>query len=251
MSGLLEGKVCIVTGGARGIGRAVSCQFAENGATVYVNGVREGGADEWIAEFNRASGRAALRAAYFDVGDEASARSAVMAIRREAEHIDVLVNNAGVEYNELIGMISRDHMEDMFRVNVYGTIYMLQLTSRIMARQKTGGSIINISSMVGLRGNRGQLVYSATKGAVISLTRSAAKELASKGVRVNSIAPGLTRTEMMEQADEEKLRRRIENISMGRLAEPADIAKACLFFASDLSEYVSGQVLAVDGCTIM
>ncbi len=251
MSGLLEGKVCIVTGGARGIGQAIARQFAENGAVVYVNGVREGGADEWIAEFNRASGHQALRAAYFDVGDEEKARSTVMSIKKEAEHIDVLVNNAGVEYNELIGMISREHMEDMFRVNVFGTIHMLQLTSRVMARQKSGGSIINISSMVGLRGNRGQLAYSATKGAVIALTKSAAKELAPKGIRVNSIAPGLTRTEMMEQADEEKLRRRIENISMSRLAESADIAKACLFFASDLSEYVSGQILAVDGCTIM
>ena len=105
--------------------------------------------------------------------------------------------------------------------------------------------------MVGLRGNRGQLVYSATKGAVVSLTKSAAKELAGKKIRVNAIAPGLTQTPMMEQADQEKLEARIKNICMGRPAKPRDIAKACVFFASDLSGYVSGQVLAVDGCTIM
>ena len=128
---------------------------------------------------------------------------------------------------------------------------MLQLVSRVMGRQERGGSIVNIASMVGLRGNRGQLVYSATKGAVISLTKSAAKELAPKKIRVNAVAPGLTNTAMMQQADPEKLRSRIANICMGRLAEPGDIAGACLFLLSDLSSYVSGQVLPVDGCTIM
>ena len=116
---------------------------------------------------------------------------------------------------------------------------------------ENGGSIVNIASMTALRGNRGQLVYSATKGAVVSLTKSAAKELAEKKIRVNAIAPGLTNTDMMKQADPEKLQSRINNICMGRLAEPEDIAKACLFMVSDLSTYVSGQVLAVDGCTIM
>ena len=174
-----------------------------------------------------------------------------MQIKRECGHIDGLVNNAGVEFNELIGMINPEHMETMFRVNVFGTIQMLQTVSRIMARQENGGSIVNIASMTALRGNRGQLVYSATKGAVVSLTKSAAKELAEKRIRVNAIAPGLTNTEMMKQADPEKLKGRIGNICMGRLAEPEDIAKACLFLLSDLSGYVSGQVLAVDGCTIM
>ena len=142
-------------------------------------------------------------------------------------------------------------MESMFKVNVYGTINMLQMVSRVMGRQKSGGSIINISSLVGLRGNKGQLVYSATKGAIISLTKSAAKELAPKNIRVNSIAPGLTMTKMMEQADIDKLQNRIDNICMGRLAQPSDIAKGCLLLASDLAEYISGQILAVDGCTIM
>lgn len=188
---------------------------------------------------------------YFDISDERAARDGVMHVKKACGHLDGLVNNAGVEFNELIGMISRDNMEKMFSVNVYGTINMLQMVSRIMGRQEAGGSIVNITSMTALRGNKGQLVYSATKGAVISLTKSAAKELAEKKIRVNAIAPGLTNTDMMKQADPEKLQSRINNICMGRLAEPEDIAKACLFMVSDLSTYVSGQVLAVDGCTIM
>ena len=120
-----------------------------------------------------------------------------------------------------------------------------------MSRNENGGSIINISSLTGLRGNAGQMVYSATKGAVIALTRSAAKELAPQKIRVNSIAPGLTRTEMMEQTEKEKLKSRVQNIRMGRIAEPEDIAGGCLLLASDHAGYISGQILSVDGCTIM
>ena len=247
---MLTGKVCIVTGGSRGIGKAISQVFAHNGAIVYAIATREGSVEEWSEEFNESvSGE--VRSIYFDISDERAARDGVMQIKKACGHIDGLVNNAGVEFNELIGMISRDNMDKMFSVNVYGTINMLQMVSRIMGRQETGGSIVNITSMTALRGNKGQLVYSATKGAVISLTKSAAKELAEKKIRVNAIAPGLTNTDMMKQADPEKLQSRINNICMGRLAEPEDIAKACLFMVSDLSTYVSGQVLAVDGCTIM
>lgn len=250
MEKLLEQKICLITGAGRGIGRAIAELFAELGATVYANDAREGCMDDWLREFDeKFPGK--IRASYFDITDEAAVKTAVMGIKKESCRIDVLINNAGVEFNELIGMISRKNMDMMFNVNVMGTINMLQAVSRVMWRQPRGGSIVNISSMVGVRGNRGQLVYSATKGAVISLTKSAAKELAEKKVRVNSIAPGLTRTPMMEQADQEKLEARINNICMGRLAEPQDIARACAFFASDLSEYVSGQTLAVDGCTIM
>ena len=156
-----------------------------------------------------------------------------------------------MEFNELIGMISADNMQKMFQVNVFGAINMLQMVSRIMGRQETGGSIVNIASLTALRGSRGQLVYSATKGAVVSMTLSAAKELTEKKIRVNAIAPGITNTPMMQQADPEKIQYRINNICMGRLAEPEDIAKASMFLLSDLSSYVSGQILAVDGCTIM
>lgn len=247
---MLTGKVCIVTGGSRGIGKAIAQVFAQNGATVYAVATRPGSVEAWSESFNQGvSGE--VRSLYFDIADEKAVKDAVMQVKRACGHIDGLVNNAGVEFNELIGMISRENMEKMFSVNVYGTINMLQIVSRIMGRQENGGSIVNIASMTALRGNKGQLVYSATKGAVISLTKSAAKELAEKKIRVNAIAPGLTNTDMMKQADPEKLQSRINNICMGRLAEPEDIAKACLFMVSDLSAYVSGQVLAVDGCTIM
>lgn len=248
MGELLKDKVCIVTGSARGIGKAIAELYAAEGADVIVNGTRQGSADEWI---EKSENRDRLHPYYFDITDPAAIRQNVMSIKKQFGHIDVLVNNAGIEFNELIGMISRDNMEKMFNVNVYGTIEMIQTVSRIMSRNENGGSIINISSMVGLRGNAGQLVYSATKGAVIALTKSAAKELASKGIRVNSIAPGLTQTEMMEQAELEKLQGRISNICMGRIAQPTDIAGACLLLASDHAGYISGQIIPVDGCTIM
>lgn len=248
MGELLKDKVCIVTGSARGIGKEIALLFASEGAEVVVNDARPGSADEWICSSKY---RDSLHPCYFDISDSAAVRQNVMSIKKQFGYINVLVNNAGVEYNELIGMISRENMEKMFNVNVYGTIEMIQAVSRIMARNENGGSIINISSMVGLRGNPGQLVYSATKGAVIALTKSAAKELAPQKIRVNSIAPGLTQTEMMKQVDIEKLQGRISNICMGRIAQPSDIAGGCLLLASDYAGYISGQTLPVDGCTIM
>jgi 3-oxoacyl-[acyl-carrier protein] reductase len=248
MHGLLKDKVCIVTGSARGIGREIATLFAEEGAIVIINDAREGAADEWISDSPL---KEKLIAKYFDITDESAVKTNVMAIKKEFGQIDVLVNNAGVEFNEMIGMISKHNMEKMFNVNVFGTINMLQVISRVMQRNENGGSIINISSMVGLRGNTGQLVYSATKGAVVALTKSAAKELAPKKIRVNSIAPGITQTVMMEQTDIEKLKERIKNICMGRIAQPRDIAGGCLLLASDYAGYISGQVLPVDGCTMM
>lgn len=248
MSGLLKDKVCIITGSTRGIGKEIALLFASEGAEVVVNGSRTGAADDWIKS---SECKQHLHCLYFDITNPLAVKQNIMQIKRQFGHIDVLVNNAGVEFNELIGMISHENMLKMFNVNVFAMIEMIQIVSRIMARNKNGGCIINISSMVGVRGNAGQLVYSATKGAVIALTKSAAKELASKKIRVNSIAPGLTQTEMLEKADQKKLEKRINNICLGRIAEPKDIAGGCLLLASDYASYITGQILAVDGCTIM
>ena len=248
MGDRLAGKVCLVTGSARGIGRAIAEVFASEGATVIVNGTHNGSADEWISK-SEYSG--SFDARYFDITDHDAVKNNLLSIKKQHGHIDVLVNNAGVEYNELIGMIQPEHVDHMFKVNVYAVIDLIQLTARMMTVNEKGGSIINISSLTASRGNAGQLAYSATKGAIESITISAAKELAAKKIRVNAVAPGLTRTDMMEQADDEKLKSRIDNIGMGRLAQPVDIARACVFFAADESAYVSGQILAVDGCTVI
>lgn len=242
---LLEGKIALVTGASRGIGQAIAQLFAKEGAIVFAISRNRIDTESWA---NGKKEYASIRAISLDITDGASIKKCIMDIRKEFGRLDILVNNAGVEYNELIGMISKNRMYHMFSTNVFAVIELIQYASRIMQKS---GSIINISSLVGLRGNSGQLAYSATKGAVISITKSAAKELANRNIRVNSIAPGLTKTDMLEAADIDKLSARINNIGMNRLAVPDDIAKACLFLASDLSEYVSGQILAVDGCTIM
>ena len=156
-SSLLKDKVVLVTGAGRGIGQAMATLFAHNGAVVYANDVREGSVESWCGDVNGdASGE--VRPLVFDITDEALAKTAVMRIKKECGRLDGLVNNAGVEFNELIGMISRKNMETMFSVNVYGTVNLLQIASRVMSRQETGGSIVNITSMTALRGNRGQLV---------------------------------------------------------------------------------------------
>lgn len=237
---LLGGKVCIVTGGSRGIGAAVVKAFLEEGATVVATASR-GSARE-------PSERERLSWLYFDVSDAVQVREAISGVRRNFGRIDVLVNNAGVEFNELLGMSSEEHMRRMFEVNAYGTILMAQYASRVMMRQETGGSIVNVSSGVGLRGNAGQSVYAATKGAVVAFTRSAAKELAASGIRVNSVAPGLTDTGMLDAASKEALERRLGAIALSRPAMPREIADACAYLASDKSSYVTGHTLVVDGC---
>lgn len=248
MGDLLQNKICIITGAGTGIGKSMAICFASEGAEVYAVERSPGGVAAWARELPVGE---RIHACTADVTDTAQIKAVVLKVRKEWGRIDVLVNNAGVEFNERISMITDEHLETMFRVNVVGTIRMLQLCSRVMMRQESGGSIINISSGVGLHGNPGQLGYAATKGAVVALTKSAAKELGPSQIRVNSIAPGLTNTRMIEGTDAGYLNERIGRIPMGRIAEPEDIARAALFFASDLSAYVSGQILEVNGCAIV
>jgi 3-oxoacyl-[acyl-carrier protein] reductase len=246
---LLEKKVCLITGTSSGIGRNVAERFAEEGAIVYANSRKPGSIDEWADDCSLRN-KTSVFPAYFDVTDYSAMKQAVLRIVKEQQRIDVLVNNAGVVTYELLGMIQLEKLRNMFEVNVIAMIQLIQLISRIMSRQKNG-SIINISSIVGVKGVKGQLAYSATKGAVISLTKSAAKELSSQNVRVNAIAPGMIDTERFSAVFEKSFKEKISDIGMGRLGKPADVANACIFLGSDLSEYVSGQVLGVDGCIIM
>lgn len=246
---LLEKKVCIITGAAQGIGRAIAEQFAADGAIVYACDMKEGAMDEWATECAEKY-QTKIVPLYFDVTDAAAVKTAFMSTFKAEGRIDVLVNNAGVVFNKKIGMILRPETELMFRVNVIAVIEMVQLVSRLMQRNG-GGSIVNIASVTAVLGSPGQSAYSATKGAIISFTKSAAKELASLGIRVNAVAPGIVKTERFAELYEqsgEKIDARIQRIALGRLGTPEDIANACSFLASNRASYISGQILGVDGC---
>lgn len=237
---LLKGKVAVVTGGTQGIGRAIVAAFVREGARVF--SISRSLPDEDYSPCDEATYLAG------DVSNADDVKAALLDVKKSAGHIDILVNNAGVEFNELIGMNNDEHMRLMFETNVFGTIYMTQYASRIMMRNDSGASIVNISSGVGIRGNAGQSVYAATKGAVISFTRSAAKELAPYGIRVNSVAPGLTDTDMITQAKNEAIEKRLSSIALGRAAQPEEVAEACVFLASERSSYITGETIVVDGC---
>lgn len=243
MEKILQNKICIVTGAGRGIGRTIAETFAQEGAVVYAMDIREDDLT-WTEGSNSVFGR------FVDICDFSAVKNAVLSIKKEHGHIDVLVNNAGLISYEMMSMIDYDKFRKMIEVNVVALIHLMQLVSRIMSRQQAG-SIINMASMVAVKGAAGQLSYSATKGAVISSTKSAAKELAQNHIRVNAIAPGMVGTERFKAVLEEKFSQKINDIPFGRLADPQDIANAALYLASDMSSYVTGQVLGVDGAAII
>lgn len=245
MERLLEDKICIITGAAQGIGREIARRFAEDGAIVYACD-RQKLEDSKIQEFED------LKIHYlsFDLTDTAAVKTAMIQVFKAEGRIDVLVNNAGVVFNRKIGMIMREETELMFRINVIAVLELIQLVSRLMARNG-GGSIVNIASVTAVLGSPGQVAYSATKGAIIAMTKSAAKELAPQGIRVNAVAPGIVKTERfaeLYEANGEKIDERISRIALGRLGTPEDIANACSFLASDRASYISGHILGVDGC---
>lgn len=239
MSTLLENKVCIITGAAQGIGRQIAKQFAEDGAIVYACDRQEFTIDD-----------KRIHPIIMDITDADCVKANLMQIFKEEGRIDCLINNAGIVYNRKIGMIIREETERMFLVNVIAALELIQLCSRLMARNG-GGSIVNIASVTAVLGSPGQVAYSATKGAIISMTKSAAKELAPLGIRVNAVAPGIVQTERfaeLYEANGNKIDERIQRIALGRLGTPKDIAHACAFLASNRANYISGQVLGVDGC---
>ncbi len=239
MERLLENKICIITGAAQGIGREIARRFANDGAVVYACDRQEFTSDD-----------AHIHPLVFDITDAATVKAAMMQVFKTEGRIDVLVNNAGVVFNHKIGMIMREETELMFRINVIAVLELIQLVSRLMARNG-GGSIVNIASVTAVLGSPGQVAYSATKGAIIAMTKSAAKELAPQGIRVNAVAPGIVKTERfaeLYEANGEKIDERISHIALGRLGTPEDIANACSFLSSDRASYISGQILGVDGC---
>lgn len=252
MTKLLENDVCIITGAAQGIGRAIVERFAEDGATIYACDLKEGSMDGWAKAISDKYNVRVIPA-YFDVTDATTMKNVIVSIHKQEGRIDSLVNNAGVVFNKKIGMIARQETELMFRVNVIAVIEMIQLVSRLMARN-CSGSIVNIASLTAVVGSPGQVAYSATKGAIISLTKSAAKELAPMGIRVNAVAPGIIKTERFSELYEEnsdKIDARIQKIALGRLGTPEDVANACSFLTSNRASYISGQIIGVDGCAVI
>jgi len=243
MERILQNKICIVTGAGRGIGRTIAETFAKEGAIVYALDIREEDL-KWTEENESVHGL------MVDICDFAAVKDVVMTAKKEHGRIDVLVNNAGLISYEMMSMIDYDKFRKMIEVNVVALIHIMQLVARVMGRQQAG-SIINMASMVAVKGAAGQLSYSATKGAVISTTKSAAKELAQNHIRVNAIAPGMVGTERFKAVLQDKFSQKINDIPFGRLAEPEDIANAALYLASDMSSYVTGQVLGVDGAAII
>ncbi|MBQ6310472.1 MAG: SDR family oxidoreductase [Bacteroidales bacterium] len=234
---LLENKVVLITGAGRGIGRVIADQFISDGAIVYANDLNEFEID-------------GARTICFDVTDSNALKAGLMSIYKAEGRIDCVVNNAAVIANQKLGMVTKQLLEKMYQVNVFAVIDMIQTVSRLMARNG-GGNIINMASVTGVVGSPGQVAYSASKGAVIALTKSAAKELAPQGIRVNAIAPGIIKTERFEElyeASGDKIDQRIGRIALGRLGTPQDVAFAAAFLASDRASYISGHILGVDGC---
>ena len=237
MERLLSGKVCLITGAGRGIGKVIAEQFIADGAIVYVNDLNEPEVE-------------GAKPICFDVTDTNALKAGLMSIYKAEGRIDVVVNNAAIIANQKLGMVTKPLLEKMYAVNVFAVIDMIQIASRLMARNG-GGCFVNMASVTGVVGSPGQVAYSASKGAVIALTKSSAKELAAQGIRVNAVAPGIIKTERFEElyeASGDKIDQRIGRIALGRLGTPQDIAYAVSFLASDRASYISGHVLGVDGC---
>lgn len=246
---LLKDKVALVTGAGRGIGRVIAEQFAQDGATVYVNDLQPGDMPEWAEDCSKRNGVKVVPVC-FDVTDSAALKAGLMGIYKAESRIDVVVNNAAIIANQKLGMVTKALLEKMYNVNVFAVIDMIQIVSRLMARNG-GGSIVNIASITGVVGSPGQVAYSSTKGAVIAITKSAAKELSPMQIRVNAVAPGIIKTERFEElyeANGDKIDQRISRIALGRLGTPQDVANAVSFLASDRASYISGHILGVDGC---
>lgn len=245
-----EGTIALVTGGSAGIGRAVAIDLAAKGATVVINynHSREG-AEETLNTIREASGKAAIVKA--DVSDPDEVDAMFAKIKKHFKKLDILVNNSGVTRDGYLMMMSREAFDTVIKTNLYGCYYCTQGALRLMCAAKNGGAIVNISSTSGVVGQEGQANYSASKGAIVSFTKTVAKEYARHGIRANVVAPGFIDTRMT-QANRKLLEEKyMQYIPMGRFGEPQEIANVVTFLASDLASYITGKTIVADGGLIM
>ncbi len=241
----LQGKVALITGGSRGIGKAIALKLAQLGADIIINySSNEAKAKEVVNEIKDLGRDALAVKANVSLGEDA--QNLVQKAVDKFKKIDILVNNAGVTRDNLLMRMSEEEWDTVFEVNLKGTFNVTKSLIRNMIKQKNC-SIINIASVVGITGNAGQCNYSASKAGIIGFTKSLAKEVAKKNVRVNAVAPGFIETDMTDKLSDKVKEEYQKNIPMQRLGKPEDIANTVAFLASDMSDYITGQVLVVDG----
>jgi 3-oxoacyl-[acyl-carrier protein] reductase len=244
----LEGKVALITGGGRGIGREIALLFAKEGCDIVIWDVNLADAQKTCQDIEP-MGRKSL-ADQVDVTDFVKVEEAVNKILDKFSKIDILVNNAGITRDNLLLRMSQPEWDAVINVNLKGTFNCIKAVSRPLIKQRSG-KIINISSIIGIIGNAGQANYSASKAGIIALTKTAAKELASRNINVNAIAPGFIQTDMTSKLSEEIKKKMLENIPLGKLGLPNDVANTCLFLASPEADYITGQTIVVDGGMVM
>jgi 3-oxoacyl-[acyl-carrier protein] reductase len=241
-----KGKTALVTGASRGIGRAVAVALARGGATVALNYAgNEAAAREALGLVERA-GAARARLLRFDVADPAACAGAVDEVVGELGGLHVLVNNAGIAVDQLVMRLKDEDWQRQLDVNLSGAFHLIRAATRPMMKQRAG-SIVNLTSVVGEMGNAGQAAYAATKAGLIGLTKSVARELASRGIRVNAVAPGFIDTDMTTVLPEAARQKMTEMIPLGRLGSAEDVAAAVAWLCSDQASYVTGEVLRVNG----
>jgi 3-oxoacyl-[acyl-carrier protein] reductase len=245
-SKLLENKTVLITGANRGIGKVIVETFALNGASIWACTRNE--TPEFIEFIDLISSKynVNVRALYFDLTNELEIKASLKILVSEKVKIDVLVNNAGVAHGGLLQMTTINTIKEVFEINFFSQLFIIQYISKLMMRQKSG-SIVNMASIAGLDGYPGYSAYGSSKAALIYATKTLSKELAPYNIRINAIAPGLTKTDMALQMDDKAKDIMLNNSSMQRLAEPSEIADTALFLASDLSTFINGQVIRVDG----